>query len=284
MFKIASKFSLNEQVFFKGLKTQFNLNKCIVTSIDSKVVVIAFCEGNLYQMNFIKVMRVTNIRQHFPTIGRGKKINVVKIVHLNVYCPIVKIFISSARYFVKGVDVHVEVQRVVLGKFQGVESFCWDTTETKNWGTSIGYWWWSHFGQIPSFLEWIWKLKKPKICSTPTFKHNCNDGMQPKFGVHGGGQTLEKEEYSTKECRPCGEWWKTHILPQHDEILANVAYFGDFLKLCENMEFAKERKQSLSNNENPFTTYETKMLKVDHQLLVITRWWFLELWDWIRFE
>lgn len=143
-------------------------------------------------------MRVTNIRQHFPTIGRGKKINVVKIVHLNVYCPIVKIFISSARYFVKGVDVHVEVQRVVLGKFQGVESFCWDTTETKNWGTSIGYWWWSHFGQIPSFLEWIWKLKKPKICSTPAFKHNCNDGMQPKFGVHGGGQTLEKEEYSTK--------------------------------------------------------------------------------------
>jgi hypothetical protein len=34
-----------------------------------------------------------------------------------------KIFINGARYFVKGVDVCVEVQRVVLGKFQGVKAF-----------------------------------------------------------------------------------------------------------------------------------------------------------------
>ena len=47
-----------------------------------------------------------------------------------------------------------------------------------------------------------------------------------------------------------GEWWKNHILSQHGEERANVAYFGDYLKLCEaisfeNMALAKERQQSL---------------------------------------
>ena len=55
MSKIASNFSLNEKAFVERLKVQFNLHKGIVRGIDDEVVAIVLREGNLYQMNFIKV-------------------------------------------------------------------------------------------------------------------------------------------------------------------------------------------------------------------------------------
>lgn len=91
----------------------------------SKLICKKCSEGNKYKTTFINYWE----RQKF---------NALKIVHLNVYCPIMKTFIEGARYFVKGVDLHVEVQKVVLETFQGVEGLCRDRTEIQNQGTSIG--------------------------------------------------------------------------------------------------------------------------------------------------
>ena len=37
------------------LKVQFNLNKCIVRGLDKEIIAMKLREGNLYNMNFIKV-------------------------------------------------------------------------------------------------------------------------------------------------------------------------------------------------------------------------------------
>jgi len=71
-----------------------------------------------------------------------------------------------------------------------------------------------------------------KVCSsTPPSQDKFNEGMQPLLGIHGEGHPLEEQRYPSKEHRPLGEWWKNHILPQHSEERANVAYIGDSLKL-----------------------------------------------------
>ena len=56
------------------------------------------------------------------------------------------------------------------------------------------------------------------------------------------------ERANLKEGWPLGEWWKNHILSQVGEEMANVAYFGDSLKLCEAMSFEKWHLQRRGND------------------------------------
>ena len=56
-----------------------------------------------------------------------------------------------------------------------------------------------------------------KWCSsTPSSQNNASEGMQPRLGVDGEGQPLEKQGYLTRLRWVFGEWWKNHILHQHD--------------------------------------------------------------------
>lgn len=45
------------------------------------------------------------------------------------------------------------------------------------------------------------------------------------------------QTYPIRELRPFREWWKIHILPQHDVKRANVACFDNPLRLDETMRF-----------------------------------------------
>jgi transposase InsO family protein len=57
------------------------------------------------------------------------------------------------------------------------------------------------------------------------------DAPPPSSNVEGG----EEPRYPRRERRPPGEWWKNHILPQHEVERANVASLDDPLNLCEAM-------------------------------------------------
>lgn len=52
-----------------------------------------------------------------------------------------------------------------------------------------------------------------------------NDDNVERFGKNG--------RYPKKEWRPFWKWWMNHILPQHSEEHANVAYLEDPLNLCK---------------------------------------------------
>ncbi len=67
-----------------GLKVQFNLNECIVKASDGEAIAIAPREGNLYQMNFMKVHGVdaANLVQS-PTGDGGLELWHRRLGHLN---------------------------------------------------------------------------------------------------------------------------------------------------------------------------------------------------------
>jgi hypothetical protein len=52
-----------------------------------------------------------------------------------------------------------------------------------------------------------------------------SDGNEESFGKDG--------RYPLRERQPRGEWWKIHILPQHEQERANVTLVDDPLNLCE---------------------------------------------------
>ena len=51
-----------------------------------------------------------------------------------------------------------------------------------------------------------------------------------------------------KERRPLGEWWKNHILPQHDEERANVAIFEGLLSWNEAMTYNMQKLMGSARN------------------------------------
>lgn len=55
MLKLQTHLLSVSKILSNKLKVQFNLNECIVKSSDDEVIAIVLREGNLYQMNFIKV-------------------------------------------------------------------------------------------------------------------------------------------------------------------------------------------------------------------------------------
>jgi hypothetical protein len=57
--------------------------------------------------------------------------------------------------------------------------------------------------------------------------HTLSDGNRESFGKNG--------RYPLRELRPRGEWWKNHILLQHERERANVALMDDPLNLCKAM-------------------------------------------------
>ncbi len=70
-------------------------------------------------------------------------------------------------------------------------------------------------------------------CSSTPLAHP--NGHDPPPNVVDEGPPLEDCRYPTRERRPLGEWWKNHILPQHNEEHANVACLDGPLNLCEAM-------------------------------------------------
>jgi len=82
--------------------------------------------------------------------------------------------------------------------------------------------------------------------STPPNEAN---GIETSPNVEDTGQHLEERRYPTRERRPLGEWWKNHILPQHNGERANVACFDDPLNLCEAMRSEDASKWEVAMQE-----------------------------------
>ena len=59
------------------------------------------------------------------------------------------------------------------------------------------------------------------------------------------GNSGGMRRYFTRERRPLGEWWKNHILPQDDEVRANVAISEDHLSWNESIRI--NMKKFMSN-------------------------------------
>jgi hypothetical protein len=54
--------------------------------------------------------------------------------------------------------------------------------------------------------------------------------------------------YPTREGRPFGEWWKNHILPQHDEERVSVAIFDGPFSWSEAFRHLLYRVKKLRNS------------------------------------
>jgi len=86
-----------------------------------------------------------------------------------------------------------------------------------------------------------------------------SDGNRERFGEEG--------RYPTRERRPLGEWWKNHILPQHEEERANVAFLDDPLNLCEAMRSEDASKWEAAMREE----YESLMANGTWELSVLPK-------------
>ena len=63
------------------------------------------------------------------------------------------------------------------------------------------------------------------------------------------GQPFEERGYPMREHQPPGEWWKNHILRQHDKERANVTSLDDLLNLCEAMNLEDASKWKVAMQE-----------------------------------
>jgi transposase InsO family protein len=91
-----------------------------------------------------------------------------------------------------------------------------------------------------------------QVCSsTPNMSNEASASVGEE------GQPLEERRYPLRERRPLGEWWISHIEPQHDEEHANVASFDDPQTLSEAMQSEDANKWEDAMTEE----YESLMSK-----------------------